>query len=151
MLLTKGKSIFNAHLTDLNVIMSIKSQLSTLIQLAKIDGEFAGEERELIMMLGKANGLAEKDIMDLVDNPEPLPPLSTMSDDDRFEYLYNIVQLMKIDSQVYLSEIKYCEELAEKLGFKKSVISKLSSRVFSDPSITSNREALKREVKKHQN
>ena len=32
--------------------MSIKSQLSTLIQLAKIDGEFAGEERELIMILG---------------------------------------------------------------------------------------------------
>lgn len=131
--------------------MSIKSQLSTLIQLAKIDGEFAGEERELIMILGKANGLAETDILHLVDNPEPLPPLSTMSDEDRFEYLYNIVQLMKIDSQVYLSEIKYCEELAEKLGYKKSVISKLSSKVFSDPSITSNREALKREVKKYQN
>lgn len=131
--------------------MSIKSQLSTLIQLAKIDGEFAGEEKSLIMMIGKANGLDEKGIMDLVQNPEPLPSLSTMTDDDRFEYLYNIVQLMKIDSQVYLSEIKYCEELAEKLGYKKAVISKLSSKVFSDPSITSNREALKREVKKYQN
>lgn len=131
--------------------MSIKSQLSTLIQLAKIDGEFAGEERELILMVGKANGLDEEEIMQLVENPEPLPPLSTMTEEDRFEYLYNIVQLMKIDSQVYLSEIKYCEELAEKLGFKKGVISKLSSKVFSDPMITSNREALKREVKKYQN
>jgi hypothetical protein len=74
-----------------------------------------------------------------------------MTDEDRFEYLYNIVQLMKIDSQVYLSEIKYCEELAEKLGFKKGVISKLSSKVFTDPSITSNREALKREVMKYLN
>ena len=132
------------------MIMSIKSQLSTLIKLANIDGEFAGEEKTLIMMLGKANGMTEEEIMDLVDNPEPLPPLSTMSEEDRFEYLYNIVQLMKIDSQVYLSEIKYCEELAEKLGFKKTVISKLSSRIFSDPSITSNRESLKREVKKYQ-
>jgi len=129
--------------------MSIKSQLSTLIQLANVDGDFAGEEKQLIMMLGKANGLSEDDVMDLVKNPEPLPSLSTMTEEDRFEYLYNIVQLMKIDSQVYLSEIKYCEELAEKLGFKRSVISVLSSRVFSDPSITSNREALKRVVKKH--
>lgn len=129
--------------------MSIKSQLSALIQLANIDGEFAGEEKSLIMMLGKANGVTEAEILDLVDNPEPLPPLSTMTEDDRFEYLYNIVQLMKIDSQVYLSEIKYCEELAEKLGFKKGVISKLSSRIFTDPSITSNRDALKREVKKY--
>lgn len=130
--------------------MSIKSQLSTLIQLAKIDGEFSGEEKSLIMMLGKANGVSEEDVMHLVENPEPLPALSTMTDEDRFEYLYNIVQLMKIDSQVYLSEIKYCEELAEKLGFKKGVISKLSSKVFTDPSITSNRDALKREVKKYQ-
>ncbi|MEQ8548473.1 MAG: TerB family tellurite resistance protein [Cyclobacteriaceae bacterium] len=131
--------------------MSIKSQLSTLIQLANIDGDFAGEEKQLIMMLGKANGLSEDEVMGLVKNPEPLPPLSTMTEEDRFEYLYNIVQLMKIDSQVYLSEIKYCEELAEKLGFKRSVISVLSARVFSDPSITSNREALKRIVKKHSN
>lgn len=130
--------------------MSIKSQISALIQLANIDGEFAGEEKALIMMLGKANGVTEQEVLDLVDNPEPLPPLSTMTDDDRFEYLYNIVQLMKIDSQVYLSEIKYCEELAEKLGFKKGVISKLSSRIFTDPAITSNRESLKREVRKYQ-
>ncbi len=131
--------------------MSIQSQLSALIQLAKIDGDFAGEEKSQIMMLGKANGLTDDEIMHLVENPLPLPPLSTMTEDDKFEYLYNIVQLMKIDSQVYLSEIKYCEELAEKLGYKKGVISKLSSRVFTDPTITSNRDALKREVKKYIN
>lgn len=131
--------------------MSIRSQLSTLIQLAKIDGEFAGEEKLLIMMIGKANGVKEEEIMELVKNPEPLPSLSTLTEEDRFEYLYNIVQLMKIDSQVYLSEIKYCEELAEKLGFKRSVISALSSRIFSDPSITSNREALKMAIKKYMN
>ena len=130
--------------------MSIRSQLSALIQLANVDGEFAGEEKMLIMMLGKANGLKEDEILGLVEKPEPLPPLSTMSDEERFEYLYNIVQLMKIDSQVYLSEIKYCEELAEKLGYKRSVISALSSRIFSDPTITSNRDAWKKAVRKHQ-
>ena len=130
--------------------MSIKSQLSALIALAKIDGDFAGEERDLIYMIGKANGISEKEIMDLVDEPEPLPALTTMTDDDKFEYLYNIVQLMKIDNQIYLSEIKFCEELATKLGYKKGVISALSAKVFSDPMITSDRESLKRAVKKFQ-
>ncbi len=129
--------------------MGIKSQLSVLINLAKIDGDFAGEEKSLIFMIGKANGINEKEVLDLVENPEPLPALSTMTDDDRFEYLYNIVQLMKIDNQVYLSEIKFCEELAEKLGYKKSVISALSARVFSDPTITSDRDSLKKAIKKH--
>lgn len=128
--------------------MSIKSQLSALIGLANIDGDFDGEEKTQIYMLGKANGLTKEEVDALVESPEPLPPLSTMSDDDKFDYLYNIVQLMKIDSQVYLSEIKYCEDLAEKLGFKKKVISTLASRVYSDPSITANLESLKKAVKK---
>ncbi|WP_370088357.1 TerB family tellurite resistance protein [Ekhidna sp.] len=129
--------------------MSIKSKLSVLVQLANIDGEFAGEEKDLIYMIGKANGISEEEINDMVENPEPIPPLSTLSEDDKFEYLFHLVQLMKIDSQVYLSEIKFCEELAEKLGFKRNVISELSSRIYSDPTITSDVASLKRAVKKH--
>ncbi len=130
--------------------MSIKSKLSVLVQLANIDGDFAGEEKDLIYMIAKANGISEDEVNNMIENPEPLPPLSTISDDDKFEYLYHLVQLMKIDSQVYLSEIKYCEELAEKLGFRKNVISDLSAKIYSDPSITSNVESLKRAVQKHQ-
>ena len=130
--------------------MSIKSKLSVLVQLANIDGDFAGEEKDLIYMIAKANGISQEEVNDMVENPEPLPPVSTMTDDDKFEYLYHLVQLMKIDSQVYLSEIKYCEELAEKLGFKKNVISDLSARIYSDPSITSDISSLKREVRRHQ-
>ena len=130
--------------------MSIKSKLSVLVQLANIDGDFAGEEKELIYMIGKANGITVQEINDMVENPEPIPPVSTMSEDDKFEYLFHLVQLMKIDSQVYLSEIKFCEELAEKLGFKRSVISELSSRIYSDPAITSDVSSLKRAIKKYQ-
>ena len=104
--------------------MSIKSNLSVLVQLANIDGDFAGEEKDLIYMIAKANKITEEEVNDMIENPEPLPPVSTLTDDDKFEYLYHLVQLMKIDSQVYLSEIKYCEELAEKLGFKQEGLSK---------------------------
>ena len=130
--------------------MSIKSKLSVLVQLAKIDGDFAGEEKNLIYMIAKANSISESEVNDLIENPEPIPPLSTISEDDKFEYLYHLVQLMKIDNQVYLSEIKFCEELAEKLGFNKKVIADLSAKIYSDPAITSNVESLKREIRKHQ-
>ncbi|MDP4679544.1 MAG: TerB family tellurite resistance protein [Cyclobacteriaceae bacterium] len=129
----------------------IKSQLSMLIKLANIDNDFADEERDMIYMVGKANGVAEEEIDNLFDNPEPLPPILQMSEDEKFEYLYNVVQLMKIDKEIYLSEIKYCEEVAEKLGFKKAVIAELSSKIYSDPSITSNKDSLKKAVLKYQN
>ena len=130
--------------------MSIKSQLSELIRLANSDGDFDGEEKIQIYMLGKANGLSKEEVDELVENPVPLPDLSTLTANEKFDFLYNIVQLMKIDNQVYLSEIKYCEDLAEKLGFKRKVISALSSRIYSDPSITANLNSLKKAVKKYE-
>ncbi len=130
---------------------SEKSKLSTLVQLARIDGEFAGPERQFIYMIGKANGIKESEIDDLVNNPVPLPDLNTLTEEDKFQYLYHLVQLMKIDSQVYLSEIRFCEDLAEKLGFKKKVIGALSKQIFSDPAITADLNSLKKAMKKYQN
>ena len=56
---------------------------------------------------------------------------------------------MKIDGQVFKSEIVFCEEIAEKLGYKKKVVGELSSRIYSDPSITANREDLKKMALKY--
>jgi uncharacterized membrane protein YebE (DUF533 family) len=130
--------------------MSIQAHLSTLVQLAAIDGHMDKSEKEHIYMLGKANNVSKEEIDELTKEPiDILPEVGTMTEDEKFNLLYDIVQLMKIDSQVYLSEIKFCEDLAEKLGFKKKVISALSSRIYSDPAITANIESLKKAVAKY--
>jgi hypothetical protein len=130
--------------------MSIKSQLSLLIGLANIDNDFAEDEKSMIYMVGKANGVEESEIDDLLDTPVPLPSIISMSEDEKFEHLYYLVQLMKIDKEVFLSEVKYCEDAAIKLGFKKSVIAELSAKIYSNPSITSDKEALKIAIQKYQ-
>ena len=70
---------------------TIKAQLSTLIELAKIDGEFDGQEKLHILMLGRANGLSEVEIKEIVKNPVPMPNMSLLSSDDKFDYLFNIM------------------------------------------------------------
>lgn len=124
-------------------------QLNILVQLATIDNEIAEKELNMIRILGKANGIAEDEIDALIKNPRPIGDLKNLSDDEKFEYLYNIVQLMKIDRRVYKSEIVFCEEMAMKLGYKKTVVGEISSKVYSDPSITADREELKRKVQKY--
>lgn len=62
--------------------------------------------------------------------------------------MYNVVQLMKADGQVFKSEIAFCENVAEKLGYKRKVIGELSSRIYSDPSITGDRELIKAKAQK---
>lgn len=133
---------------------SISTQLKALIQLAVVDDKFDDSERLQIMAIGKANGVPQEDIERLIASgmkqkavDEPLKFVA-LTFDEKFEYLYNIIQLMKIDREIFLSEIKYCENVATHLGFDKKVVSKMSSMIFSDPSITTNREKLKQKVKK---
>lgn len=65
--------------------------------------------------------------------------MSGLSETQKFEILYLMIQLMKVDGQVFKSEIEFCEKAAEKLGYRKEVIRELSAGIYSDPSITSNR------------
>ena len=129
--------------------MSIQTHLSMLIDLATVDEDFDAKEKHMIYMIGKANGMTEAEVDELVENPHPIENVETLSFDEKFEYLFNIVQLMKIDHEVFLSEIQYCENMAEKLGFNKKVVGELSKGIYADPSITSDRERLKKKVEKH--
>ncbi len=131
--------------------MSIKTHVSALIQLASADDDLAEKERELIFLIGEAGGLSHAQIEELMDEPLELDIPEGLSDDDRFELLYNVVQLMKIDSEVFLSEIKFCEDVAEKLGFSRKVISELSANIYSDPAITSDRAILRAKAMKYKN
>jgi hypothetical protein len=133
----------------------IHTQLKTLVQIAVADDILDEKEIGMIMLVGTANRVPKEEIQEIIDaglsprEKEDRLDYSALSFDDKFEYLYNIVQLMKIDHQVYLTEIKYCESVAEKLGFEKKVISKMSTRIYGDPSITADREKLKNLVKKY--
>ena len=136
--------------------MDIKTHLEVLLKLAMVDENFDDQERKMIGMIAKANGV-DQEVMDelilsaLKDKTDSRVPLPVLSDDEKFEYLYNIVQLMKIDSKVYLSEINFCEDMAVRLGFNKKVIGRLSRQIFSDPSITTDKDKLKSAVMKFKN
>ena len=49
----------------------------------------------------------EEEIKELLNQPEPIPDLQHLSEDERFEYLYMVIQLMKVDGQVFKSEIVF--------------------------------------------
>lgn len=135
---------------------NIKNHLKALIQLSIIDRDFGQPEKSYVYTIGKANRVPEKEIDDVVSEVLTSKENSDVNFDgllseERFDYLYDIIQLMKIDGEVFLTEIRYCEEVAEKLGYDKKVVKKMSGRIYGDPSITGNREALMKEANKFLN
>src|SRR5882724_11039036 len=117
----------------------IKEQLNVLINLAASDNTVAEKEAKTIHIIGKANGISKEEVDAMLKKPQPIGSLATLTEDQKFENLYHLIQLMKSDGQVFKSEIHFCEQVAEKLGYKKGVVAELSSRIYSDPSITADR------------
>ena len=126
-----------------------KEQLNMLINLAASDSMIAEKEARHIKAIGGAAGMSAEEIDDMMKNPEPIGDFDNVTEGQRFEYLYNIIQLMKIDGQVFKAEIACCEEMAERLGYNKKVVGELSSRIYSDPSITANRDDLQAKASKY--
>ena len=129
--------------------MNRSKMLNMLVRLATIDNELDGKESKWIMQLGSSLGLSDEEIAEAFKQQDTPPVLNTMPAEDRFDYLYNLIQLMKIDGKVFLSEIDYCERMAEKLGYKASVVRTLSTHIYSDPAITPDRQMLVEKANKH--
>lgn len=126
-----------------------KEELNILINLAASDSKIEDKESKLIHMIGQANGLTKEEVQALIEHPKPISELSAMTTDEKFEHLYNLIQMMKMDGQVFKSEILFCETIAERLGYKKSVVGELSAHIYSDPSITADRQMLRKKAEKY--
>jgi uncharacterized tellurite resistance protein B-like protein len=130
------------------MIFDKKAELNVLINLAASDQNVAERESKLIHLIAKANGISKEEVDTLLSNPQPIGKIDTLTSDEKFEHLYHLVQLMKMDGQVFRSEIIFCESIADKLGFKKGVVGEMSKHVYSDPSITADRDMLKAKAMK---
>lgn len=109
--------------------MSALTQLKLLISLAQIDGKVAERERNFITNIGKANDLSPDQIQPLFDQRHPLTVPTDLTDDQKFEYLFSLVQLMKIDERMYKEEMMFCSKIAENLGYNNEVMFELLMHV----------------------
>ncbi|MBX2913606.1 MAG: hypothetical protein M9954_10530 [Cyclobacteriaceae bacterium] len=109
--------------------MSALSQLKLLVNLALIDDVVAEKEKKYITNIGLANGLSVQDVEYLINQKHEVILPSGLSDDHKFDYLFSLVQLMKIDERLYKEEIKYCSQVAAKLGYQQEVMFELMLKV----------------------
>lgn len=111
--------------------MSTHSQLKLLVNLALIDNEVAKREKKYIANIGVANGMKKDDVEALFAQSHEVIIPDGLSSDQKFNYLFSLVQLMKIDERLYKEEIKYCSQVASKLGYKQEVMFELMLKVSS--------------------
>ena len=89
------------------------------------------KERDLIYDLARKKNFPSEGVRELIREPEPIGSFGALSADQRFDYLYNCIDLMLIDKKIFDSEILFCHNIAVKLDFKKSVVDYLKDHLKS--------------------
>ncbi|MFT7035123.1 MAG: putative tellurite resistance protein B-like protein [Cyclobacteriaceae bacterium] len=125
-------------------------QLKVLAILAKADGEIDEKELKLMEKIGNAHDMSIEDIHEAIASPGNVKDLSELDEEERFELLYDVVQLMKIDNKIFNEEILYCQQIAMKLGYPLEAIMELYPHVNTriNLSVPGEKAALKKKLNK---
>jgi hypothetical protein len=103
--------------------------MKLLVTLAQVDGSVADKEKNYIINIGRANGIYPDQVIPLFDKQHELIIPDDLSNDEKFDCIYSLVQLMKIDERMYQEEIRFCSYIATRLGYDHDVMFELMLHV----------------------
>lgn len=129
--------------------MIVLEQLKLLVNLALADGDMTSQERNYIINIGKAHGFPESSVETLFYSSHDAVIAKELSPDQKFNYIFNLVQLMKLDERLFEDEIKFCANTAAKLGYKPEVMFDLLLKVTSSEMSSTEKEALRHAASKY--
>ncbi len=111
-----------------------KNHLRNLIALAKADGNLHPDEEKMIYKIGDKYGLKDRQVASLLRSNKKTDLYVPDSHDEKMDQLYDIVMMVYADGVVEDSEIEFCEEVVEKFGFKKEIVSWLI-KIFDEGNV----------------
>ena len=129
--------------------MALLQQMKLLINLARIDGEVGPREKQYIKNIGLANQFPTDQIDVLFDQRHELMVPHDLNKDQKFDYIFSLVQLMKIDERMYKEEIMFCSKIAARLGYNEEVLFDLMLHVRAATMATDEMVALKELTEKY--
>ena len=125
----------------------IKNHVKNLVSLSSVDGKIDESEKEILIRIGTKKGLNRDEIQKIIDNPGNANFSPASSDDERFEQIYDLVELMLADGIAEDNELHFCVEMAERLGFRKTVVTVLIRKITLSLLEGLDKETIKKEVR----
>lgn len=107
----------------------VKSHLRHLVRLAMSDGVLHHEEVAFIKKIGKKNGLSDSTVKNIIKNPTSVDIEIPKSSKERFNQIFDLVQLMMRDDEVNDAEMDFCMDIANRLGFRKVIVGVLVAKI----------------------
>jgi hypothetical protein len=124
----------------------LKSHITNLGALAKIDGHVDPSEMDFIISIGTRHGMKPDEVRNLLSNTGKIVPQLPTNDSDRFDQIYDLVEMMLADGIVDENEMEFCINMAVRLGFKKAIVGVLVRKISLGVKDGQTREHIKLEA-----
>ncbi|MGY2132168.1 tellurite resistance TerB family protein [Hymenobacter sp. HD11105] len=124
----------------------IKSHIVNLAALAKADGHIDEREMNFIVAIGQKNGMRAAEVRSVVANSGSVNPLLPDNDSERFDQIFDLVDMMLADGIVDDNEMEFCIDMAGKLGFRKAIVGVLVRKISMGVKDGLPREQIKEET-----
>jgi hypothetical protein len=124
-------------------------QLKLLISLAQIDGNVGERERLYVINIARANGVYPDEVEPLFTQRHELIVPSNLDNTQKFNYIFSLVQLMKIDERMYKEEMMFCSKIAASLGYDQGIMFELLLHVKSAAMAEDEMQALRTLTEKY--
>lgn len=102
-----------------------KKQLSILVQIARVDEEFAESERSVIERIGTKYGATLPELDKIFSSPSITESLAPMTVTEKMDFMMDCILVIIADNVVTTSEEYFARQMAERLGFKQEVVAYL--------------------------
>jgi hypothetical protein len=107
----------------------LKNHLLNLGALAKVDGHLDASELNFIIAIGQKNGFKAEEVKSLIANSGSSHFHFPENDSERFDQIYDLVEMMLADGIVDDNEMDFCMEMAAKLGFRRAIVGVLVRKI----------------------
>ena len=123
----------------------IKGHLFNLAALAKADGHVDDREMSFIITIGKKNGVSASEVRRIISGNATHNSDLPHTDSERFDQIFDLVDMMLADGIVDQTELDFCVDMAEKLGFRKNIVGVLVRKISQGVKDAVPRERIKDE------
>lgn len=98
-----------------------KGLFNNLVMLARVDGEVAASEQNLLKRIAKRLALTDEQVKEIMDHPDSYPMVPPVSKEERYDRFIQFVEMVCIDGVIDPAEENLTHKYGLALGFTEDV------------------------------
>lgn len=107
-------------------------QIKNLIMLASADGHIADEELMVIAQVAMREKLSDEELNKVIEHPDDIHIEVPTDDEQRHQYLTDMVTLMMIDGELDEQEMSICKVYAMHIGYPSTKVDEIVNDIITE-------------------